>query len=316
MHVAQGFAFTWQQRTGRFTERESVEIRNNLPQVVIHTLSSHGPVEVTTVGNGITARLPCAPFEDRVYLFVVPGSGTEAGLLLHAGLRISAKAEDGAYTIRMSGRAHAGLPLSGHRDRSALEAWAPEGIPQGRILVVPFAAEDLEYVVGAGDEMNRYSGRTPVGISRDSPARDYTRVAVSGMALPMVVWTTLLYLGWLIAQGVRFDGREIAAGLGLVGGLGLIMGLRLIYVTRAFVQWRRGQASIADAPVLSEGLLAPAQAHRAAAVLLGLSALSLISLAMLWGSELVGVVVGVTGVWLIAPAWALHLLIGRPEAPR
>jgi hypothetical protein len=132
----------------------------------------------------------------------------------------------------------------------------------------------------------------------------------------MAVWTTLFYVVWLIVQGIRFDGREIAAGLGLVGGLGLIGGARLIYVSRAFILWRRGKARIQDAPVLSEGLMAPAQAHRIAAVMLGLSALSLISLALLWGSELVGVVVGATGVWLIGPAWALHLLLRQPEASR
>ncbi len=268
------------------------------------------------MGNGVTARLPCAPFEDRVYFFTIPGSSVETGLLLHADMLVSAKAADGSYSIRMEGRAHAGVPLNAHRDRATLEPWAPDGIPLGRVLVVPFAAEDLEYVHGTGDEVQRYSGRTPVGISRESLARDTLRAAFSGLALPMAVWTTLFYVVWLIVQGIRFDGREIAAGLGLVGGLGLIGGARLIYVSRAFILWRRGKARIQDAPVLSEGLMAPAQAHRIAAVMLGLSALSLISLALLWGSELVGVVVGATGVWLIGPAWALHLLLRQPEASR
>jgi hypothetical protein len=249
-----------------------------------------------------------------VYLFSVAGSATEAGLLRHARARLVAKAADGSYVIRMSGRAHAGLPLSGHRERSALEAWAPEGVPKGRVLVIPFGAEDLEYSHGLGDEVDHFSGRTPLGIGRDSSAREILRAALSGLALPMLVWTILITLVWLIAQGVHFEGREIAAFLALVGAGGAIMGARLIYVSVAFRMWRRGRAAIRDAPVLSEGLLAPAQALTVAAVMLGLSALSLISLALLWGSTLVGVVMGATGLWLIAPAWALHLLMGKPEA--
>jgi hypothetical protein len=291
-----------------------VAVRTNLPPLVIHTLSSHGPVAVTSVGNGTTSQLHCAPFEEKVYLFCVAGSAVEEGLLMHAGLSLNAKASDGRYTLRMSGRAHAGRLLSGHRERASLEAWAPEGIPYSRLLVIPFAAEDVDLYQAEGDESARFTGRTPVGITLESAAREYTRAALSGLALPMVIWTTLITVAWLIVQGVRFEGREIAMGLALVGGTGMITGFRLIYVSIAFGQWRRGLARVEDAPVLSEGLLAPGQTMRMAAILLGFSALALISLALLWGSTIVGLVLGVSGVWLIVPAWALHLLMRQPEA--
>ncbi len=293
-----------------------MDSRNNLPQVVIHALSAHGPVEVTTIGNGMTSRLPCAPFENVVYLFVVPSSSTEAGLLQHSGVLLSAKASDGAYTIRLTGRAHAGMPLGSHRERSQLEPWAPEGIPTSRILVVPFEAEEMEYVHGRDDKVERYSGRTPIGIRRVGATREYGRAALSGLALPMSIWTSLAALFWLVVQGVHYGGREIAAALSLVGGVGMITGFRLIYVSCAFTQWRKGRARREDAPVLSEGLIAPAQARKMAAFLLGFSALAFISLAMLWGSEIVGLLLGVSGIWLIGPAWALHLLMRQPEASR
>jgi len=283
---------------------------------VIHALSAHGPVEVTTVGNSSTTSLTCAPFENRVYLFAVPGGTTEAGLLLHSGLQINAKAADGSYTLRMSGRAHAGRLLSSHRERSALEPWAPDGVPMGRVLVIPFTAEEIEYLIGTGDEAERFAGKTPQGIGRDSTAREYLRAALSGLALPMVIWTVLITVVWLIVQGVHYQGREIACGLAVLGSGGLIGGLRLIYVSIAYGLWRKGQARAEDASVLSEGLIAPGQARRMAATVLGLSALSLLALALLWGSKIVGVVVGSTGVWLIVPAWALHLLMRQPEAQK
>jgi len=301
---------------GRYTERIGVELHNNLPLVVIHALSSHGPVDVLTAGNGFSAQVPCAPFEDRVYLFVVPGSATEEGLLLQSEVHVSAKAADGSYAIRMEGRAHAGIPLSGHRDRSALEAWAPEGVPVHRLLVIPFAAETLEYVHGVGDELARYSGQTPVGISRGSLARDFVRAGLSGLALPMTIWTTVLYLGWLVAQGAVYPGRVFAAGLGLVAAFGVIAGVRLLVVSTAFGKWRKGMARLRDAPVLSEGLVAPGQAKRMAAFFLSGAALSLITLALIWGRQLVEVVLGLSGIWLVGPAWALHLMIRQPEAPR
>jgi hypothetical protein len=186
----------------------------------------------------------------------------------------------------------------------------------GQVLVIPFTAEEIEYLIGTGDEAERFAGKTPQGIGRDSTARDYLRAALSGLALPMVVWTVPIILVWLIVQGVHYPGREIACGLALVGGVGLIGGLRLIYVSIAYVLWRKGQARVEDASVLSEGLIAPGQARRMAAFMLGFSALAFLALALVWGSTIVGVVVGSTGVWLIVPAWALHLLMRQPEAQK
>ena len=132
----------------------------------------------------------------------------------------------------------------------------------------------------------------------------------------MMVWTTLITVIWLIVQGVHFEGRELATGLSLVGAGGLIGGFRLLYVSAAYGQWRKGRARVQDASVLAEGLIAPGQARRAAAIVLGLSALALISLALLWKSTIVQVVVGASGIWLIGPAWALHLLLRQPEASK
>jgi hypothetical protein len=295
---------------------DDAQQRQNLPPVVIHTLVDHGPVEVAAVGNGSSARLPCAPFEDVVHLFVTAGSATENGLLRDPRLHIVAKASDGAYTLRMSGRAHAGVLLNRHPARTALEAWAPDGVAIQRMLVVPFVAEEAEFVQGTGDSSIRHAGQTPQGMARRSMFSDTVHAAFSGMAAPLAVWSVIATVAWLGAQGAQFPGRPLALGLSVIAALGLIGGVRLLVVAQAYLHWRVGRAREVDAPILSEGLLAPIQVRGAAAVCLLTSAVALGTLATMWGSQLVMMVVGLTGIWVVGPAWLFHLMIPSPEARR
>ncbi len=289
---------------------------HNLPPIVIRTLVDHGPIDVTTLGNGQTARVPCAPFEDVLHLFVTAGSTMERGLLLDPRIHVVAKAPDGAYALRMTGRGHAGVPLNRHHERASLQAWSPEGVVYQRTLVVPFVAEEIEFVQGLGDDAVRHTGRTPIGLTRGTLGQDLFRAAFSGLAGPLAAWSLASITVWLGAQGAEYPGRGLAVGLSLTAAVTLIGSTRLLAVAKGFKKWRAGMGRDRDAPILREGLLAPIQVQRYAAVGLSASAVCLGTMGTMWGSQLVMTVVGLTGIWIVGPAWWFHLMSPTTEAVR
>lgn len=290
--------------------------RDNLPPIVVRTLVDHGPIEVSVNGNQSVGRVPTAPFEDVVHLFVPVGSATELGLLLDPRLHLVAKDKDGAYSLRMWGRAHAGVLLNRHPERASLVVWAPEGVSVHRTLVVPFVAEEVEFIEGSGDQVNRHAGLTPVGLRRKGMGHDLVQAAFSGMAGPLAGWSVVALTGWFGFQGATFPGRGLALIFSVVAALSLIAGVRMLTVSSGYLRWRTGRARLQDAPVLSDGLLAPLQVRKVAAVALMITAIALGTLATMWGSQLVMLVIVISGVWIVGPAWWVHLLVSTTEAKR
>ena len=289
---------------------------NNLPTNIVRVLATHGQVDVVTYQYEGASRVSCAPFEDVVYLLVTPGGSTEAALLKTCRVTVSAKADDGTYQLRMEGRAHAGRLLSRHPSLSVIEPWCPEGVPTHRLLVVPFVAEEVEYVQGSGDESRRHSGLTPAGRRRPSQGRIWVGTAMSGLAGPMAALYIAVTVLWFGAQGATFLGRPLGLTMALVGGLGLLAGVRLLVVAQAFMGWRSLRAAENEAEWLISGLISPREARILAVMCLSAAFASLFTIASIWGEGLFWRVFVASGAWLLGPAWALNLAMGRPEPRR
>jgi hypothetical protein len=292
-----------------------VDLGANLPPDVTHILARHGPVQVWAGPEDRRRRhrLTVAPFEDEVYLLVRPGSPLLADLSASVRLALDANAPDGAYRMHLEGRAWAGLALTRHPRASSLMPWVPDDLPPHRAIVVPFVAESVDLVRAQGEGESRFRGPTPAGRSRRSPLQIWLRAALGGLAIPFAVTSAIGPWVWLVQRGADFPARFPAWLVSLLGALGLLGGARLLAVHRGYVLWRAGRAEASDAPVLAEGLMAPATARRTGTwgVIVGAALTSAVALG--WGPATGLVALASSGAWLVGPAWALHLLMGRPE---
>lgn len=290
--------------------------RDNLPPDVVRVLSFHGPVEVV-VGEDdqmVAGRAAVAPFEDLLHLFVPLGSPVEEALLETTEVAVQARDKSGAYSLRLTGRACAGRPLTRHPDRGSLEPWVGEGTKLSRLSVVTFAAWHCELTRNEADgQAVRYHGPTRLGQKPPKPAQYWPLAAFSGVALPFLVLALVVPFGWLVYQGEAYRFRPLALLLGGGAGAAAVAGVRLLTLSLGFERWRTGIAREEDAPVLSEALIAPREARRAGMGLLGLWAVLVGVVAAVWGDLLV-VLAGVShGAWLWGPAVAAHLLARQPK---
>jgi hypothetical protein len=286
----------------------------NLPPDVVRVLSFHGPVDVF-VGEGVArGRAHPAPFDDVCYLMVPVGAPLEAGMLASVQVEVHARHKDGDYALRMTGRAHPGRTVGHHKDRSAIEPWMPEGGHAGRLLAAPFVPEHIELVRNEGEGKARYHGETPAG--RDRPRRVFTlaRAAFGGISLAAAVLAVVVPWVWITIQGPEYPSRAAALALQIAGGLSLLASTRLAVLALGFRQWRAGRARARDAPILDESLLSFRETLQYAGAVLVIAIAALGTLSAAWEPDamLVGLLPGCA--WLLGPAWALHLLLGKPEA--
>ena len=132
----------------------------------------------------------------------------------------------------------------------------------------------------------------------------------------MALLYTMVCVAWLGAQGVEFVGRPFAVCLCLMGGLGLIGGIRLLVLAQGFLLWRKHKCSASDAPWLVDSFLAPSEARMAGAAMLIVALSSLATIWIVWGVGLMWKVIIASGILVAAPAWVMHLAMGRPEPRR
>ena len=286
-----------------------------LPPEVIRILSFHGPVIFWVGKDAAAARavLAVAPFEDAAYLFHSEHSPIDGALLDACEARLEARAGDGSYVLRMDGRAMAGLPLSRHPRRGELTPWTPEGSKVASFVVATFIPDHIELVRTEGKESVRAAGPTPAGKAKPAIRRVWLRAALGGSALPLAILDLVGVWLYLTLQGADFPLRPVALIAAAGGGICALAGARLILLSVAYLRWREGKVPIAEAPVLSEALLAPLQARTAGIRLVGLGVVLLLAVGVLWGPALAGLALGLSGVWVLAPAWAAHLSISQPR---
>mgnify|MGYP007063374568 CR=1 FL=1 len=289
---------------------------NNVPTNIVRVLATHGSVDVVTFAYEGAAKVACAPFEDVVFLLVTPGGATETALLKTTRVTVSAKAADSSYQLRMEGRAHAGQLLSRHPMLSVIEPWCPEGVATYRLLVIPFIAEEIEYVQGEGDEARRHAGLTPAGRQRPTQSRIWIGAATSGLAGPMIGLYIFMAVLWFGVQGATFLGRPLGLSMALCGGVGLLAGVRLLVLAQTYLHWRSMKASAGDAEWLISGFISPRETRIMAAACLFVAFASLFTIGTIWGEDLFWRVFLGSGAWLLGPAWVLNLAMGRPEPRR
>lgn len=288
---------------------------DNLPQEVIRVLSFHGPVSWWVGRESAIARgeATVAPFEDVICLFVSEGSPCPRALERDTFLRLVARAPDGAYQLRVEGRAVAGLPLGRHPRRPELTPWAPEHANPSRTLVVTMVPEFVELSRGDSETRERFVGPTPAGRERPDPLASWLRAAFSGLAAPFAAVEVVGVWLWLGLKGPDYPARPLALILALAAGLLPLVGARLVAQAMAFRRWQVGQAEASEAPLLVDGLIAPSAAWTTGAVLAAVGVVLLMVVGVAWGADLMGLAFGLSGAWVLAPVWVLHLSVSQPK---
>lgn len=288
---------------------------DNLPPEVIRLLSFHGPVSWWVGGESALARgqAAVAPFEDRVFLFVPLGSPAERALLETNRMVLTARSPTGAYNLRMDGRGVPGLPLARHPRRAELTPWAPEGHSAARTLILSFVPDHIELTRGGPEAETRHAGPTPAGKERPTAQSVWLRACFGGMAAPFALLVALGVWIFLALRGPEYPFRPLALAMAVLAGLLPLAAARLAMLASTFDRWREGRGREGESPLFEEGLLAPATA-RAVALRLGLLGIALLlAVAMLWEGLLAGLALGLSGVWLLGPAWAVHLSMAEPK---
>ena len=138
----------------------------------------------------------------------------------------------------------------------------------------------------------------------------------AGLAGLLALIFSIYAVLWFGFQGQEFVGRPWAVLLSMMSGLSLIAGVRLLVVAQGFLQWRTLKASRSDAPFLSDGYLSPHQTRLAGVACLVVGSICLGGVWFVWGPDVSWRVFVASGVWLCAPAWVMHLAMGRPEPRR
>ncbi len=288
---------------------------DNLPRDVIRILSFHGPVSWWVGGESALARgeAATAPFEDIAYLFMPAGGAGERALLQSTRMIVGARSAEGTYNLKMEGRAHAGVLLARHPRRAEIAPWAPEGSNANRTVVVPFTAEHIELVRTDGEVASRYVGPTPAGKERPQAQSIWLRAALGGLVSPFALFVPIGVWTFLALRGPEYPFRPLALILAILGGLLPLAGARLVMLSRAFLGWRDGKVRAGEAQLFEDALLAPQVAESAGVRMLLLGFALLLMVMGIWEAALGGLALGLSGVWVLAPAWAVHLSMAEPK---
>ena len=284
-----------------------------LPPDVIEVLAYHGPVDISAGAAGSPARgkLHVAPFEDALFLLAPTNHPIGLGLLERCAMEIRAADPAGSWKLRLNGRAHAGRSLSRHPRRASLRAWVPEELLRQPLDVIPFIAEEVEFIRGEGEERRRFAGPTPA--APPPRWRSLLRAALGGPVIPFTVLAVALPWFWLGFFGEEIPRRGVALLFAIVGAWCGLGGLRLALQVRGYVLWRGGMARESDAPALVEARLAPREGRRLAAVLLASAAFAYLLLGVGFGLQVLLACFLSSGAWLLGPAGLLHLSAREPD---
>jgi hypothetical protein len=273
-----------------------------LPTELVRVLSG-APSLRLRVGeeDPLTLLAPAAAFEDTVFLFVSPGSAAVERMRLDPRARLELDGADG-LRVRLKGRCVAGNTVIAHKRRLELLPWLPEGMDPKRTLAIPFWAEEVDYQRPPPGE--RFTGRTPavveLGLIR--------RLVQTGLASvwPFVCIGIAIQWGYVSWLGPEMPLRPIALVLGLLAILGAQQGLMMGFRAMAFKRWRLGLLPAEQAPLQTQGLLAPVLLLQLCALGLVLSLLAVLA-TLVWGWDLAVVTLTATLAWALVPLLGLRL---------
>lgn len=265
-----------------------------LPGEVLRILSSHG--KVNAVLGGVGLQCDTAPFEDRIVLFIRPGTDAAKALLSSNKAEIRATTPDRSYNVHLKGRAVLGRIASKSGRSQELAHWVPEGSRLPSWLAVPFYAEEVEYYRG----QERFHGKTAAAKVPNAASR-WRQAAFSG-AIPQLAVGLVATWGFILIKGPELMFRWIALLLAFAVVVLSIGGAQLWYRAAMFAKWRDG-GKPGEAELLVEGLLAPGPVQISSYVYTALAVL-LIAPLNVWGTDILVVTAISSLLWF---QWPLNL---------
>ena len=282
-----------------------------LPTELVRVLSQASALRLR-VGEDdpLTVSAPAAAFEDTVFLFISPGSKVVGRMRLDPRARLELDGEDG-LRVRLKGRCVAGTTVIANKRRLELLPWLPQGMDPKHTLAIPFWAEEVDYQRAPPGE--RFTGRTPA-VSEQSLVRRLIHSGVSTV-WPFALLGVFIQWGFVAWMGPEMPLRPIALVLGVLAIIGAQQGLMLGYRALAFGRWRQGLLPADQAPLQTQGLLAPVLLLQLAGLGLALSLVSVLA-TLAWGWDLAVVTVTATMAWALVPMLGLRLRGERPNKPK
>lgn len=273
-----------------------------LPTELVQVLSGATSLRLR-VGeeDPLALSAPAAAFEDTVFLFISPSASVVARMRLDPRARLELDGESG-LRVRLKGRCVAGISVMANKRRLELLPWLPEGMDPKRTLAIPFWTEEVDYQRRTPGE--RFTGRTPA-VSEMGLVR---RLLDTGLAAvwPFVCIGVIIQWGFVSWMGPDMPLRPIALLLGLLAVLGAQEGLMLGFRALAFERWRQGRLPADQAPMQTQGLLAPVLLWQLCAVGLSLSLVCVLA-TLAWGWDLAVVTLTATMAWALVPMLGLRL---------
>jgi hypothetical protein len=282
-----------------------------LPTELVRVLSGADALRLRVgVEDPLTVTAPAAAFEDVVFLFISPGAKVIERMRVDPRASLELDGEAG-LRIRLKGRCVAGNTVMANKRRLELLPWLPKGMDPNRILAIPFWAEEVDYQRAHPGE--RFTGRTPavpeLGLLR--------RLVQTGLATlwPFVGLGIAIQWGFVAWMGPEMPLRPIALVLGVVAILSAQQGLMLGFRALAFAKWRQGRLPAEQAPLQTQGLLAPVLLLQLAALGSALSAVCVLA-TLAWGWDLAVVTLTATMAWALVPLLGLRLRGEASSKPR
>ncbi|MFT5586985.1 MAG: hypothetical protein ACI9VR_004590 [Cognaticolwellia sp.] len=249
----------------------------------------------------VTLMAAAAAFEDTIFLFISPRAAAVERMRLDPRARLEMDGADG-LRVRLKGRCVAGNTVMANKRRMELLPWLPEGMDPKRTLAIPFWTEEVDYQRPAPGE--RFTGRTPALVELSL----VRRLVQTGLATvwPFVCLGIIIQWGFVSWKGPEMPLRPIALVLGLLAIFGAQQGLMLGFRALAFQRWRLGLLTADQAPLQTQGLLAPVLLLQLCAVGVTLSVVCVLA-TLAWGWDLAVVTLTATMAWALVPLLGLRL---------
>lgn len=276
-------------------------------------LSLHGPVRFEVGGGPVPVgqNVALAPLNRQLYALVRPTSPLVAAIDAHGVGTLVAEDPQGEYLVRVRARAAVGRPVNGEARRAELMHWMPEdGRPQVT-LTIRLHPEHVEYIRGKGAARERIAGPVPGGELPGGLAR-WLRLGREGV----VVWYfVMLVLDWvgLLVLGVPEGTRVLVVALLVLGGGAMLAGTAILEQWAVHVRYREGMGAEADASLLLDGWVPPAEAPRVGGALIAGGLLLAVMLSLGGGWQLGVLLVLASGAPLFGLVYATRHLFRRTD---
>lgn len=229
-----------------------------LPEEVLERLSTHARGRLT-VGDdvgAVTVDVPVAPLHKQVFLLLTRGGAAEQRLLETTRATFFAEDKAAEWSVRATGRAVLGRPITAESRRPELMHWLPDGVASGGLVAVRFHPETVEYHHGRGTARTRAAGPVPGG-ARPSGVSRWVTLATDGVVLWFLAMAALDWLGLLFLVDEPEKRRMLLLVLMVIAGSALLGGLTLVDQAARYTRWREGLETDERARLMLGGWEAP-----------------------------------------------------------